>query len=74
VVAVSGTALFNATAGASPLPAATPVTGEVPASTATDVFAHVSDAATGQVTVFHGTEAYVVVDRALAQALARVAR
>lgn len=74
VLVTSGALLFtSADAGAAPLPAASNITDQVPGSTSTDIFAHVSDASSGQITVFHGTEAYTVVDPALAQALARVA-
>lgn len=74
VLATSGTVLFSTvgSAEASPSPLGQPVVGAVPSSAATDIFAHVSDASKGEVTVFHGTQAYVVTDPALAHALAQV--
>ena len=73
--AATGTALFSAvTAAASPLAAKSISAGEVPGAAGADIFAHVADASTGRITVFHGTEAFSLVDPALARALAQAAQ
>lgn len=74
LAATGGALLSGAEAGASPLPkrTASALTNDVPAGAATDIFAHVSDLSTGQVTVFHGTDAFTITDSHLAHALAKV--
>jgi hypothetical protein len=74
VLAVGGAGLFDAVSSAS----ATPLTSDSGLATPTlegsDVFAHVVDAKSGQITIFVGTKAVSYTNRELAQQLLRAAQ
>jgi hypothetical protein len=73
-LAAGGTGIFQAvsSAGAAPLPFdASPAT---PALEGSDIFAHVADAKSGEITIFVGTKAVSYTNPDLAQQLLRAAQ
>ncbi|MHB1533438.1 MAG: hypothetical protein ACYC1D_02300 [Acidimicrobiales bacterium] len=72
-VAVGGTGLFSALSG-SAAPLAFSASPEAPAAEGSDIFAHVANAKTGEITIFVGTKAVHYRNRGLAQQLLRAAQ
>ena len=74
VLAAGGAGIFQAAgrAGASPLAAAS--SSSTPTLEGSDVFAHVVNARTGELTIFVGTKAVSYTNRDLAQQLLRAAQ
>ncbi len=69
IVAVGGGKLLDTSLGSR-----SPEAAAGPSLEGSDIFAHVSDAKTGQLTIFVGTKAVEYQDRHLAQLLAKAAQ
>jgi hypothetical protein len=74
VLAAGGAGLFEAIGSASASPLTLDSSPATPALEGSDVFAHVVDAKSGQITIFVGTKAVSYTNRDLAQQLLRAAQ
>ena len=74
VAAVGGTAVFTAISSAEAAPLAFSASSDTPTLEGSDIFAHVVDAKTGQITILVGTKAVSYTNRDLAQQLLRAAQ
>ena len=73
-LAAGGTGLFTAITSAGAAPLAFSASPETPALEGSDIFAHVANAKTGEITIFVGTKAVSYTNRDLAQQLLRAAQ
>jgi len=74
VLAATGASLFETTGGAGATTLATDASPSSPHLEGSDIFAHVVNARTGEMTIFVGTTAVSYTNRDLAQALLRAAQ
>jgi hypothetical protein len=73
-LAAGGAGLFSAVSGAGAAPLAFSASPETPTLEGSDIFAHVADAKTGEITIFVGTKAVSYTNLDLAQQLLRAAQ
>jgi nitrous oxide reductase len=74
VLAVSGATLFDSASRAGATPLAADASTATPHLEGSDIFAHVINAKTGEMTIFVGTTAVSYTNRDLAQALLQAAQ
>jgi hypothetical protein len=73
-VAAGGAGILSAISSAGAVPLAFSASPETPTLEGSDIFAHVVDAKTGQLTIFVGTKAVSYTNRDLAQQILRAAQ